>query len=70
MPADLNKPFDPSCCDGGECSTSKESAMPCGCDPGAKYISPFCEKHKHPIKSNVQQFACGLQLEDEDEPNS
>lgn len=37
MPANLNKPFDPSCCDGGACGESL-SAQPCGCDPGASWI--------------------------------
>jgi len=42
MPANLEKPFDPSCCDGGQTS-GHESAMPCGCDKGAKWV---CERHK------------------------
>lgn len=42
-----------------------KSAMPCGCDPGINYISPHCEEHR--AKSVIQQFACGLMLEDEDE---
>lgn len=45
MPADLKKPFSESCCDGGGCSDSKESTQPCGCDPGANYVSPYCVKH-------------------------
>lgn len=32
--------FNESCCDGGECN--KNSAMPCGCDPGAKHV---CAQH-------------------------
>jgi len=40
-PADLTNPFGPSCCEaGGECG--KESARPCGCDPGASH---FCADH-------------------------
>lgn len=45
MPANLKDPFGAGCCDGGECGTSKESAMTCGCDPGMNYISPNCWKH-------------------------
>lgn len=43
MPADLNSPFDSSCCDGGECSISRESARPCGCDRGANHL---CDHHR------------------------
>lgn len=42
MPADLKNPFDPSCCDGGQCSTG-QSARSCGCDPGAGWV---CQWHK------------------------
>jgi hypothetical protein len=35
--------FAESCCDGGACSTEYESARPCGCDPGAKWV---CEQHR------------------------
>jgi hypothetical protein len=38
-----NEIFNESCCDGGECSTSYESAQPCGCDKGANHL---CEQHK------------------------
>jgi hypothetical protein len=43
MPADLQNPFGPSCCDGGECRTNDNSARPCGCDPGAKWV---CTNHR------------------------
>ena len=46
MSANLKDPFGPSCCDGGSCPTTKQSAQPCGCDPGINYISPWCEKHR------------------------
>ena len=42
MSADLTNPFGPSCCDGGECSVSHESAQPCGCDRGANHL---CDEH-------------------------
>jgi hypothetical protein len=47
MPADLTNPFGPSCCDGGEststCTNIHQSAQPCGCDPGMNW---FCANHK------------------------
>lgn len=43
MPANLNNPFGESCCDGGECSTSHESAQSCGCDKGANWV---CQRHQ------------------------
>ena len=43
MPADLKKPFGPSCCDGGECNLNDMSAQPCGCDKGANWI---CQRHQ------------------------
>lgn len=36
--------FNESCCDGGVCDVSGQSAQPCGCDPGIKYVSPSCPK--------------------------
>lgn len=42
-PADLTKPFDPSCCDGGGSSDSHSSAQMCGCDPGAGWT---CYRHQ------------------------
>lgn len=38
MPANLNVPFDESCCDGGESNPNDNSARSCGCDPGAGWI--------------------------------
>lgn len=56
MPADLSNPFGPSCCDGGECSTSKESARPCGCDFGTT-PPHMCERHQiAAIKSQLKWF--------------
>lgn len=51
MPANLNKPFDPACCE-GDCGPSKESmsARPCGCDPGAKWV---CERHAFEMLEEV-----------------
>ena len=50
MPANLKKPFDPSCCDGGECAPSPMSAQNCGCDPGlvkdGKIVGYKCERHR------------------------
>lgn len=49
-PADLTKPFNESCCDGGECNLDKSSAQPCGCDPGMKHLGKvvgyLCDYHK------------------------
>lgn len=42
MPANLNEPFSPSCCDGGETGNDR-SARPCGCDPGANWV---CQRHQ------------------------
>ena len=42
MPADLTKPFDEACCDGGA-SNYPKSAQSCGCDEGANWV---CERHK------------------------
>jgi hypothetical protein len=58
--------FNESCCDGGECSPTHESAQPCGCDPGAKWV---CEYHRRaePVKVGIGRFASGLQLDDEEE---
>jgi len=50
MPANLNNPFGESCCDGGECNTSHESAQPCGCDKGANHL---CDTHKTTTKYKV-----------------
>lgn len=51
MPADLNNPFGESCCDGGGCAVTHESARPCGCDYGANHL---CEQHSlTQIKSEV-----------------
>lgn len=55
MPADLTKPFSESCCDGGECSTSHESARPCGCDPSVGWI---CAEHKKFISPEVDRTEC------------
>lgn len=44
MPADLTKPFAESCCDGGACSSAKESAQSCGCDPGINWV---CRDHQY-----------------------
>jgi len=64
MPADLTNPFNPSCCDGGECSTSKESAQPCGCDMGAP-VPHFCSQHElTPIKDNVRWLLKRVNLTD------
>lgn len=46
MAADLTKPFDPSCCDGGVCDISGMSAQSCGCDAGLKPTPWVCERHK------------------------
>lgn len=46
MPADLKRPFAESCCDGGACDTSGQSAQPCGCDMGCKPKPYFCERHR------------------------
>lgn len=42
--------FDPSCCDGGACSTS-ESAQPCGCDSGANWT---CSFHKTILEIGIK----------------
>lgn len=42
MQADLENPFDPSCCDGGETSSCRESAQPCGCDASVPWV---CQQH-------------------------
>lgn len=44
-PANLENPFGPSCCDGGEqCSpVEHESAQTCGCDLGIGWV---CANHK------------------------
>jgi hypothetical protein len=47
MPADLTKPFAPSCCDGGECGLNEMSAQSCGCDKGAKWV---CERHRREVE--------------------
>lgn len=44
MPANLAKPFNESCCDGGECAASDMSAQSCGCDAGAKWV---CQRHQY-----------------------
>lgn len=41
-PANLSNPFGESCCDGGSCADSHESARPCGCDYGANHL---CAHH-------------------------
>lgn len=47
MPANLEKPFAESCCDGGAV-VSLDSAQPCGCDPMAGWV---CEQHtQRPVK--------------------
>lgn len=38
--------FSPSCCDGGQCADSPDSAQPCGCDPKAQWL---CDAHKQKI---------------------
>lgn len=48
MSANPEKPFDPSCCEGGGCSDNKQSAQPCGCDQGAEWV---CEFHQAEPKS-------------------
>lgn len=35
--------FNESCCDGGACATTRESAEYCGCDKGANWI---CQRHR------------------------
>ena len=50
MPADLKNPFGESCCDGGECSTIRESCQPCGCDKGANWT---CERHR--VEQELQE---------------
>lgn len=50
MPADLTNPFNESCCDGGACSTSKESAAYCGCDKGANWV---CARHQEEMNLNT-----------------
>lgn len=42
MPANLKKPFDPSCCEGGS-GNNDQSCQPCGCDKGANWT---CERHQ------------------------
>lgn len=52
MPANLNNPFGESCCDGGECNT-RQSAQPCGCDPGCKPKPHICERHQ--MEAEIQR---------------
>lgn len=53
--------------------TPLQSAMACGCDPGANYIAPFCWLHKpHDVPAaaapeSIARFASGLQLDDDEE---
>lgn len=61
MPADLTKPFDPSCCEGGVCNTMGQSAMPCGCDPGENYIAPSCWIHPKKVAMVQQLLANALE---------
>lgn len=56
MPADLNKPFGESCCDGGECSVNDMSAQSCGCDKGANWV---CVYHK--MQATMKQAMDELQ---------
>lgn len=58
MPANLKAPFGESCCDGGECSTSHESAQPCGCDKGANWV---CLVHQ--LEQKAKEIADGLARE-------
>lgn len=53
MPANLNKPFAESCCDGGA-TTESHSAQPCGCDSGAKWI---CERYPQCAYGRAQEYA-------------
>lgn len=56
MPADLKKPFNPSCCDGGASGPNEMSAQPCGCDPGAKWQ---CARHKAEWRENETLYGTG-----------
>jgi len=46
--------FNESCCDGGICDVSGQSAQSCGCDPGANYVSPNCWIHKNKFIQGVE----------------
>lgn len=46
------EPFNPSCCDGGECSPNDKSAQSCGCDPGASWV---CERHREERMHQTEQ---------------
>lgn len=39
--------FNESCCDGGICATTRESAQPCGCDKGAGWV---CQRHREEME--------------------
>ena len=56
MPAKLENPFGERCCDGGA-APSSGSSQPCGCDPGANYISPNCNLHTIP-QDQVSDLCC------------
>src|SRR5690242_12071239 len=60
MPADLKKPFNESCCDGGECGPNDMSAQPCGCDRGAGWI---CERHQREVIATPQAKRYTISLE-------
>jgi hypothetical protein len=36
--------FNESCCDGGACDTTGQSAKTCGCDPGAGWVCAKCRE--------------------------
>lgn len=50
MVANLKKPFDASCCDGGQGPMSDMSCMPCGCDKGANWV---CKRHQEEARTVV-----------------
>lgn len=58
MSADLTKPFDPSCCEGGTGASAK-SAQPCGCDPGENYR---CRRHTIDISEAIKWSTNGGQI--------
>lgn len=53
MGANLKEPFGESCCDGGKCNIKKESAQPCGCDPGADWV---CAVHSDKLDQAFKEL--------------
>lgn len=50
--------FNESCCDGGECATTHQSARPCGCDPGANWVCLI-----HQLQLKAERIDSGLKKE-------